>query len=480
MKAEQHARLADLLAQAMELAPEQRSLFLAQECSQDDALRREVESLLRLETAAADFIESPAWAAGGKYCVKCGQRYERTQQMCKVDGELLSLPDPYGLVGKTLAGRYRVEALVGMGGMGAVYSAEHTALKRRVAFKILQPNIAMSNGQMTALFAREAQTIGRITHENVADVKDAGQTAEGIVYLVMEWLEGRTLEDALREKGIFTLAETGAVLKQVCAALEAAHQVGIVHRDLKPSNVMLVRRADGSEQVKVVDFGIAKILGETVGATVSQAMGTPHYASPEQLQMGAHIDGRTDIYSLGVMVYQMLSGRLPFNAPSLHELLRLQQTAEPLALRQVRADVPEAIEQLVSRMLAKDPNLRPQRAGEVSQSFETVIKFSLESGAVLQPASQPDITTMGNSATILLSPHTEASKITLDQKSEINTKGGSKLTEPIPRKIQRRRKWIIAGLTVLSVVAIGVAYLATSSGNSCAITPRLRSWSYRN
>ncbi|MGH9832175.1 MAG: serine/threonine-protein kinase, partial [Blastocatellia bacterium] len=210
----------------------------------------------------------------------------------------MSLHDPYHLVGSSVLDKYRIEALVGLGGMGAVYCAHHLGIDRRVAFKILQPNIAVNDEHMAELFEREAKVAGRLSHENIVDVKDAGRSSDGLAYIVMEWLEGRTLEEELRETGRFNFARAGEILRQVVAALEEAHSKHVVHRDLKPANVMLVGRTDGREQVKVLDFGIGKVVGET-GSSVSAVMGTPSYASPEQLQLGGQIDSRSDIYSLG-------------------------------------------------------------------------------------------------------------------------------------------------------------------------------------
>jgi len=174
------------------------------------------------------------------------------------------------------------------------------------------------------------------------------------------------------------LARTARILQQIAAALDAAHAAHIIHRDLKPSNVMLVNRRDGGEQVKVLDFGIAKVLNDTVGSPVSQVMGTPHYASPEQLELGEQIDARADVYSLGVMLYQMLTGVLPFDASSIRELMQLHLTAPPPSVRERRPETPAAAEQLVRRMLAKNPGHRPQRASEAAALFEQSLKSSGE------------------------------------------------------------------------------------------------------
>lgn len=276
------------------------------------------------------------------------------------------------MIGRTLLDKYRIEALVGLGGMGAVYCAYHTGLDRRVAFKILQPNIAVADEHLVELFTREAKVAGRLTHENIVDVKDAGRTPEGTAYIVMEWLEGRTLDEELRVQGALSFARAGEILRQIAAALAEAHSKQVVHRDLKPANVMLVRRNDGREVAKVLDFGIGKILTET-GASVSAVMGTPSYASPEQLQLGGKIDGRSDIYSLGVILYRMLSGRLPFQSNSLPELVQMQLVTPPTSLRSLRPETPLGIDELVMQMLAKDQQLRPADAAAVVQQYDTAL-----------------------------------------------------------------------------------------------------------
>ncbi len=311
-----------------------------------------------------------------KNCPECKESYPDAQRYCLTDGVLLSLPDPFHLVGRTLLDKYRIEALIGIGGMGAVYGAHHINLNRRVAFKILLPNLAVGNAEILALFEREARTAGQLNHENVVDIKDAGRTPDNIAYIVMEWLEGQTLEDEITRHGKLTLERTAKILKQIASALEAAHQRGIVHRDLKPSNVMLLKKADGTEKVKVVDFGIAKVISETSGSSVSRAMGTPEYASPEQFLVGGLLDKRSDIYSLGILLYRMLSGKCPFDNRPIQELMCPQLQEPPPLLREVCPEAPVALERLIDGMLAKDPAQRPQRAGEVATLFDRAIGLS--------------------------------------------------------------------------------------------------------
>lgn len=311
-----------------------------------------------------------------KFCPHCQKTYETSLRYCSQDGEQLSFKDPYHLVGQTLFNKYQINALVGVGGMGAVYSARHLSINRRVAFKILLPHLALSNEKILQLFEQEAQIAGSVSHENIVDIKDAGRSPDGTAYIVMEWLDGHTLDEELAKNGPLSLERTAVILEQVTAALHAAHTQNIIHRDLKPANVMIARRLNGKEQVKVLDFGIGKVLGDTAGSLVSSVMGTPHYASPEQLQQGAIIDRRTDIYSLGVMLFQMLTNELPFNAASVHEVMRMHLTALPPSLRSLRPDIPEHVDRLVLSMLVKDPHYRPQSVMAVQNLFRGAILSS--------------------------------------------------------------------------------------------------------
>jgi len=385
MTPERWRQVKEVLHEALERDPGGRTVFLDETCAGDPALRTAVEVLLAQQETAPSHGDATAAPGergatgpgqalprgyGAKYCPRCQQPYPAAQRVCAKDGELLFLRDPYHLVGRVLAGKYRIEALVGVGGMGAVYSAHHLGIDRRVAFKVLLPNLALGNPHLVGLFEREAKMAGHLSHENIANVFDAGQAGDGLAYIAMEWLDGQTLAEELAESGPLSLARAGEILRQVCAALETAHAAHIIHRDLKPANVMLAPRRGGSERVKILDFGIAKAVTDTAAGTpVSSMMGTPHYASPEQFEVGGKIDSRADIYSLGVMLYQMLTGALPFEAVSIRELIQLHLTTAPPPLRKLRPDAPAAVEQLVQRMLAKSPEQRPQRAAEVCELY---------------------------------------------------------------------------------------------------------------
>jgi serine/threonine protein kinase/tetratricopeptide (TPR) repeat protein len=308
-----------------------------------------------------------------KYCPKCKASYSIGQRFCSNDGVTLTLQDPYNLVGRALVDKYRLDALVGMGGMGAVYSAVHLSTGRQIAVKVLLPNLAIGNPRLLELFEREARVVGRLRHENIVDIIDAGRTTDGVAYIAMEWLEGRPLEEEIQRGGPLSFQRVSEILRQVAAALEESHSQHIIHRDLKPSNIFLVTRTGGREQVKVVDFGISKSLGDTGGSPVSSVMGTPQYASPEQFKLGENIDSRTDIYSLGVMLFQMLTNALPFNDTTISALIHKHLNEPPPPLRSLRPEIPPAVEELVGRMLAKQPADRPQRVGDIPDLFDQAL-----------------------------------------------------------------------------------------------------------
>lgn len=382
MDKEQWRQIEEIFYAAMELPEGERDAYARQACAGDETLLHEVLTLLDVNRRTETFLNAPVGMpqppSGGtsmrlKHCPKCGKTYPAPTRLCEEDREILSLKDPYNLLGSMLADKYKVIALVGVGGMGAVYYARHVGIERRVALKILQPNLAIGNEYIAELFEREAKLVGRLSHPNIVDVKDAGHTADGIAYIVMEWLEGRTLEDELDNQGQFSFPRAIGIVRQISRALSAAHAERIVHRDLKPANIMLVETADGSDQVKVLDFGIGKILKDTTAnSLVSGLVGTPQYASPEQLTVGGHVDGRSDIYSLGVIFFRLLGGELPFKYSSLGELLMMQLNGRPPLLRGIRPDTPVEIERLVNDMLAKDPAMRPQSAGELIAELDRV------------------------------------------------------------------------------------------------------------
>ena len=277
-----------------------------------------------------------------------------------------ALAPPKTLIGQTLGGRYRVTALLGSGGMGAVYRAEHTELKKTVALKVLNQEMA-AHREAALRFEREAMVSAQIQHPNVVNATDSGRLPDGSLYLVLEYVSGRSLRALIDAEGRLAPARALAIGSQIAEALGAAHRAQIVHRDLKPGNVMLLSEDNNPELVKVLDFGLARVggapsIGEPLTRTGS-VFGTPEYMSPEQAR-GEVVDHRADLYALGVILYELLSGRQPFIAPELVAILikHIQEPPPPLP-----RDVPQPIAEYVMRLLDKDPSRRPGDARQVAK-----------------------------------------------------------------------------------------------------------------
>ncbi|HVZ78982.1 MAG TPA: serine/threonine-protein kinase, partial [Gemmatimonadaceae bacterium] len=296
-----------------------------------------------------------------------------------------SANDP--LIGTVIAERYRVTAQIGEGGMGRVYLAEHVRMGRRSALKVMSPALAATPDAITR-FNREASNASRINHPNVAAVYDFGETDAGLLYIAMEFVEGETLSAIIQREGRLPVARAAAITKGVADALAAAHHLEIIHRDLKPDNIMIARQLDGSDWVKVVDFGIAKTVtqggaGQTV-TTIGVSLGTPEYMSPEQLA-GEKLDARTDIYSLGLVLFHMLTGELPYPRLTSKETLVRRLVSAPATLGEVCPDVawPPALQAALNRALAPD----------VADRYATVAEFGRDVVRAAQEAdADPDRT----------------------------------------------------------------------------------------
>jgi serine/threonine protein kinase len=274
--------------------------------------------------------------------------------------------DPYRLTGETFGGRYHLEEFAGMGSFGAVYRTTDTRVGRTVAVKILKPDLGDDETEVAReLFQREALTAGRLMHPHIVAVTDVGEES-GFAYLVMEWLEGRTLEQELRTRIPFSPQETASLLAPISDALSAAHDAGVIHRDIKPSNIYIGRR--DRPLVKVLDFGIAKVVTSATAATASRVAGTASYMSPEQIT-GSRIDRRTDIYSLGIVLYQMLTGQLPFKGESQGHIIQQHIAGTPPSLAEARPDLPPALSQVIGRALGKLPEARQQSAHQLYSEF---------------------------------------------------------------------------------------------------------------
>ncbi len=276
--------------------------------------------------------------------------------------------------GQILLGKYRIERVLGMGGMGVVVAATHVTLEERVAIKFLLPQ-ALTNGEAVARFLREARAAVRIKSEHVARVTDVGQLETGAPYMIMEYLDGADLGTVAQRRGPFAIDDAVECLLQACEAIAEAHALGIVHRDLKPANLFLVTRADGTPSVKVLDFGISKVTGMAASGSdlsmtkTTTVMGSPLYMSPEQMASSRDVDARTDIWALGAILYELLTGTVPFQADTITQLCVMILQQAPPSLRALRPDAPEGLERVILRCLDKDRNRRFATVAELAHAL---------------------------------------------------------------------------------------------------------------
>ena len=290
-------------------------------------------------------------------------------------------------VPEIIAGRFRIEYEIGRGGMGTVYRAIHLGLERPVAVKIIKPEFA-ADRDVADRFLREARTMAKLRHPHAAMIFDAGNLPDGRHFIVMEFVEGTTLSDSLAHEGRFSPERAVHIAIQICDVLSAAHHLGIIHRDLKPSNIMLNDRG-----ACVLDFGVAKVLVTSTESTATHAttgsgqiIGTPRYMSPEQC-LGQRVGARSDLYSLGVLLYEMLAGRPPFIDPLPSAVLVKQATAAPPPLPQLRQDVPRKLAMVVHALLAKRPEDRPRTAIDARVLLEKSLRQTSPAAPELDPLS---------------------------------------------------------------------------------------------
>jgi serine/threonine-protein kinase len=318
-----------------------------------------------------------------KICPQCSELYPNDAGFCPLDGSPLGArADPF--LGRTVAARYRLVKKLGAGGMSVVYLARHVMIERLSALKILRADLTLDPNHRER-FLREARAANRINHPNIIEITDFGEEA-GLAYLVMEYAPGESLLEAI-QRGALRWERAVRIGVQVSSALARAHQAGIIHRDLKPENVLLLPPEEGGdeERVKLTDFGIAKILDAPALTFSEQLFGTPGYIAPEIVE-GAPADARTDLFALGVMLFEMTSGALPFEAKGQAELLLKPLTGKPTPLRARAPEVPAELEQLVTRMLAREPKDRPQDAFEVLDTLSGLARRAKATGRASVPA----------------------------------------------------------------------------------------------
>ncbi|HNC46310.1 MAG TPA: serine/threonine-protein kinase, partial [Acidobacteriota bacterium] len=327
-----------------------------------------------------------------KQCPVCQKQYPDDIAFCSADGTALKLVSPdaamtvagvgpalvpvsmtsalEGLVGQVIDGKVQVESVLGRGGMGAVYRARHLLLDRVVAVKVLRADL-LGTQNLGDRFLREARTAARIEHPNIITVYDFGILGDGNAYLVMEYVQGQSLRDLLKTQGALPLSTTFQLIQQICAGVDAAHTKNIIHRDLKPENIMLKDNEQGDVLVKILDFGLAKLIESSDSIAnltgTGEILGTPAYMSPEHCD-GGELDHRADIYSLGVIFYEMLTGQPPFRGRVV-SVLSAHLTKKPEPPVQVNPHIPVDISDAIMHALEKEKDARP---ASVRKFFEQI------------------------------------------------------------------------------------------------------------
>jgi serine/threonine-protein kinase len=404
-----------------------------------------------------------------KTCTTCGKEYPDTTKFCPLDGSTLRSKNPTAdLVGQVVADRYNIVKKLGEGGMGAVYLGEHVKMGRKSAIKVMAPSMA-NDPDAISRFNREAANASRISHANVCQIYDFGETPEGIIYLAMEFIEGQALTDLIEKEGALHPTRAAAILKQAAEGLAAAHDLGMVHRDIKPDNIMIVTGRDGSDIVKVVDFGIAKaVQGDDTSQKVTKTglvVGTPEYMSPEQLS-GDKLDGRSDLYSLALVLYRMLTGVLPFQAETSQEMMIKRLTDEPMPLAEARPDIeyPARLQAVLDKALQRTAADRYGDARDFGrETVEAVAGLAV-------PETRVDQARISSLATQVMD--TEAALKLSTKYQEVAKKGpakrGAAAPPPPPAKKFPLGVAIAAGLVVVAAVGGGAAFMLNKGGATAA------------
>jgi len=335
-----------------------------------------------------------------KTCRVCGAQYSRGEAFCPVDGGRLStaseLDRPHSddaIIGSTLDGRYRVLRVIGEGGMGIVYEAEHVMIEKPVAVKVLREDFTR-RPDVVERFRQEAKSASRIGHPNIIDVSDFGETPSGASYFVMEMLKGEDMADLLAREYVLSPLRAVGIVYQVCRALSVAHRLGIIHRDLKPENLFVMEKEGQADFIKIVDFGVAKMTDIELGGsgrkltTTGMIFGTPEYMSPEQAR-GDTLDHRVDVYATGIILYELVTGRVPFEGDNFMEILNKHglDPVPPLSQVNPATRISDALEATIMRALSKDPTARFRDMQEMAETLQACPEMPalVPSDSVLPP-----------------------------------------------------------------------------------------------
>jgi serine/threonine-protein kinase len=403
-----------------------------------------------------------------KVCPQCGTEYPANARFCEIDGTALRSTDgQQDLVGSIVAERYHVMKKLGEGGMGQVYLAEHVKMGRKSALKVMHPGM-VKDVDAISRFNREAANASRISHPNVAAVYDFGETSDGLIFLAMEFVDGPPLTKMIEQAGALSAKRAAEIVRQTADALAVAHDLGIVHRDLKPDNIMIAKTRDGGDLVKVVDFGIAKA-GNSVAQKVTKTglvIGTPEYMSPEQLA-GDQLDGRSDIYSLALVAFNMLTGQLPFPAETAQESMIMRLTDRPKTLSEMRPEIawPADVQATLDRALERDVAMRYATASEFGRELQRAIeRMPGAAGAELgtQIANVPP--------TRVRPPDTPRTSVSPGMPA---SDAGGAFSAPVTQAAASGRKMfnvaIVGGLATVLVVAAGLVWVIIGEGPAKSI-----------
>jgi len=370
--------------------------------------------------------------------------------------------------GALLAGKYRVERKIGEGGMGVVVVARHLELDELVAIKFLLPDAA-SNPEAVMRFSREARASVKIKSEHVARTLDVGKLDNGVAYMVMEYLQGTDLDVRLRESGPLPIEQAVDFTLQTCHALADAHAIGIIHRDVKPSNLFVVRKSDGNESIKVLDFGISKITGSAdMSMTRTQTlMGSPYYMAPEQMASSRNVGPSVDIWALGVTLYELISGQSPFEGETITELCSQVLLQPPPRLRQWRQDVPQGLQAVVDHCLEKEP---AKRYLDVAELAVALIPYGTDRGKLSAEATWRVLQGAGRSQNAWVPSQTPRDP-NAGAPNRFNTGAVASWSQTNPHYKRRNKLWIASIASMLLIGAIASAVVIARSRMS--LTPSI-------
>jgi eukaryotic-like serine/threonine-protein kinase len=410
-------------------------------------------------------------------CPKCRREFASNERICPDDGNLLreNVSSEDQAIGRVLGGKYRIEGFLKRGGMGSVYRGTHIFLKKPVAIKLIRPELVTSQ-DIVERFLREAQAAAKISHPNIVTIHDLAQEEDGMLYIAMEIVDGESLKDLIVAQGPWAPARALRFCRGIASALALAHRNGIIHRDLKPQNIMVFRDSEGNESPKLLDFGIAKTLEPNTPALTQTGMvlGTPHYMSSEQAK-GMPADQRSDIYALGVILYEMLVGKVPFDDKSIPSILVKHLTEAPKPPSTLRGDIPREVETLVLRCLEKDPEKRFQSADDLGKALAA--RVETESHRALDPTvatlpsteqitveSSPGLTGAGGAsaarAPVPFPPPLPATEATGKLESGTVRAHEVRARTPPPQQVKPQggsRSGLFLGLTVIGVLLLAMA-----------------------